>query len=267
MAFATRMFAEGEGLTASDLDTIRPVLQFGFGSQPGDETYTWTPVSEKLASFGFRRGKQTDLDRIEGGTGNVVVADELRWFDPEDVSSPFYPNVKPIVPIRLAILLGGTLYPLFTQHMDDLPRVRRGPGWAERAISTVDGFEGLEQAGLAGQSWAQEATGVRIGHALDAANQPDASRIISTGDSEVAAATFAADDTTSALAHIQQVTDDEEGLFFIDGSGNRVFLSRSDLSSAPYDTSVATFSSLPSASSAWLATIRSTRFFVSLARA
>lgn len=244
-ALGTRIFAEGEGITAAQLETIRPILQFAFASQPGDETYTWTTVSEKLESFTFRRGKQTDLDRIEAGRGRIIAADELRWFDSENFDGPFYPNVKPVRPIRISIQLGGVVYPLLTHHMDGLPRVRSGPGFARCQISTVDAFEALASAKLAGQSYVQEATGTRIGNVLDDISQPAAGRVLSAGDSEVAATTFADTDTTSALAHIQQCTDDEEGLFFIDGSGNRVFLSRSDLTSPPYSVSVATFSDKP----------------------
>jgi len=55
------------------------------------------------------------------------------------------------------------------------------------------------------------------------------------------AASFAANDTMKALTHLLQAQQDENGLFYIDGGGNVVFIHRHALIQSPYTVSQATF--------------------------
>jgi hypothetical protein len=138
--------------------------------------------------------------------------------------------------------VGSTDYPLTLMYVDKWPRTLRVRGdYTERTVSLVDGFAWLARAGLAGQSFPEQTTGERFTAVLDAVGWPTALRDIDTGNTTVAAVTFAPDDTTKALEHLYAVADSEEGLPYIKGDGKLRFVERHALLKAPFGTSQATF--------------------------
>lgn len=123
-------------------------IEIAFGSKPGDEVYVWTDVTEDYRGVQWKRGRQQELNQVETGTSALILRDLASAYDPENASSPYYPNVKPMVPVRATITIGEDVYPLFQHYVERWPRERRGPNYAERQISSVDGFELMNRASL-----------------------------------------------------------------------------------------------------------------------
>jgi hypothetical protein len=147
-----------------------------------------------------------------------------------------------MVPVRAYMRVGSTDYPLFLGYADKWPRTLRiRDAYTERTLSLVDGFASLARAGLAGQSFPEQTSGERFTAVLDAVGWPANLRDIDTGNTTVAAVTFAPDDQTKALEHLYAVADSEEGLPYIDASGELRFVGRHALLKAPFGTSQATF--------------------------
>src|SRR5581483_12131840 len=149
-------------------------------SRPRDEVYEWVDVTAYGRDLEWRRGRRNKLNRIEGGTGNVVVNDQTRVFDPDNTASVFYPHVLPLMPIRLTAMIGTTRYYCFQHYITDWSRNRIGPNYAERSLPTVDAFELFAAADLAGVDYPEELSGARLNRVLDTAGYPTL-RVISPG--------------------------------------------------------------------------------------
>lgn len=240
--------AVGASLPASSNALGPPllVLEMAFGAKPGDSAYVWTNVTSYARAMSWERGRQNELNRMETGTGGALLRDEDSHFDPDNTDSPFYPDVKPMMPVRARLSIGGTIYYLFQHFVERLPRpLRISDVYTERSITTVDGFDLLAAAGLEGQSYAQEASDVRVENVLDDADWSASARVIGDGSSVVAALTVEDGADTKALGHLLDVTDSENGLLFVDGAGRARFIGRHDLIQEPYTIVQATFSDAP----------------------
>lgn len=83
-----------------------------------------------------------------------------------------------------------------------------------------------------------ERADIRVGRVLDAIGWPSGKRDLNTAVVTLAAITL---DETNALSHLQKVQQTEDGLLFIAGDGDVQFHDRDARSTAPFDTSQATF--------------------------
>lgn len=217
--------------------------EIAFGYAPGSASPVWTDVSSYLRRFHITRGRQYEINQFQAGTATVTLRNLDRSFDPLYTSSAYYPNIVPLVPIRVKATFGGTTYTLFTGYVERWPQNREGPNYAETVLPCVDGFELLSLAILPGASYPSETTGARIGRVLDAISWPSSARNIATGQTSPPAYTFTTGDGVIALSHIQDCETAEIGQFFMDGSGTATFFDRhTSLGS----TSLGTFTDEPS---------------------
>lgn len=223
-------------------------LQMAVTSRPNDATYQWVDVSAYGRGIQWQRGRQNQLNRIEAGTGSVVVRDETRIFDPDNTSSSFYPYVLPMMPVRLIATIGSSRFYCFQHFIEDWTRARNGPNYAERTLPTVDAYEPFALADLAGVDYDEELSGVRLNNVLDTVDW-QGQRVIADGQSLMDPLTLDDNNATKALQHIQDVASGENGLAFIDGRGRFVFLDRYTQLGPPYSESQAIFSDIPVAGS------------------
>jgi hypothetical protein len=218
-------------------------VQAAFGSGPRTESPTWTEISPFVRGCSWARGRQNELNQIEAGTATVTLKDPASYFDPDNTSSPFYPNVKPGLPVRAYAAVGTSVYPLFYQFLERLPRTLRVTTvYTERQMQLVDGFALLAASGLGGNSYEDELSGTRVANVLDDVGWPASRRSIDVGASTLGQIGFAQEDDTRAQTHLQAVADSENGLLFVNGSGYLVFVDRHQLiQNAVYTESLATF--------------------------
>lgn len=224
-------------------------IYMAFGNKPTDPGFTFnTNITKYVRTFNYTRGRQVTLNTIEAGSGNVALNDSDRRFDPNNAASPYYPNVLPMKPILIIAQMSGYTYYLASHFVERWPRKRTGPNYAERDITTIDGFDMLSLFGLAGKDYATQLSGSLIAAILSDAMWPTSLVNIATGQSLIysggdSGTGFATTDTTTALPYIQQVVgpSGENGLFFIAGNGKATFLDRHSQFGPPYNTSQATF--------------------------
>lgn len=220
------------GFTATEvyLDGVQLELQVG------------VVTSGVVRHLSYQRGRQNEITRMETGTGRLILSDPNSDFDAGNTAGLHYPDVKPMVAVRALATIAGTNYPLFQHFAERWPRTVRVRGtYTEREVSTVDGFEWLARAGLASDVHAEQVTGARITTVLDNIGWSSALRDLDTGQATHAAVTFAAGDTTKALAHLLDIAESENGLLFIDAQGRVAFVERHALVKTPYTVSQVTF--------------------------
>lgn len=241
-----------------------PTLSCEIAFGPPTAGSVWTDVTERLVAFSIRRGRNSELDEFQAGTGSVVLLNSDRALDPANAASPYYPNVKPYRRLRLRATIYGTTYPVCTVYIEDYQQETQSPTAARVTLPVVDGFGALSRTKLNG-AFPQQRSDERVGAALSAAKWttgnswllglvgfgelgtstilgPFGDRVLYPGLSDVVGETL---DNVSALAHIQSVAQAELGWFFIDAAGAATFLGRPWLASSPYSVSQATFGDRP----------------------
>lgn len=82
-----------------------PTVQAAFGINPGTvpTTAQWTDISAYVTGAGCARGRSSETDAFTPGTFNAMLKNRDRRFDPDYTSSPYYPNVKPMVRLRYGL--------------------------------------------------------------------------------------------------------------------------------------------------------------------
>ena len=83
---------------------MQPVVELGLGSSPSDPNPTWTDVTEYVRvsdGIGVQRGRTGDGLQITPGTGTLTFDNTDQRFDPDNASSPYYPDLVDRTPIRI----------------------------------------------------------------------------------------------------------------------------------------------------------------------
>jgi hypothetical protein len=227
--------------------TVEATIEAAFGYGPKDTTLVWVDISDYVRTCFWQHGRQNELNQTQAGTANLTLKDPGSDWDPDNTGSPFYPDVKPGLPVRgyLTVTEDITVntYALFRGSVERLPRTSRVANtYTERQVDLIDGFALLSQASLGGFSYPVQMSDERVTDALDDIGWPSTLRDIDVGSATLDAKTFASDDTTAAQTHLQQVADSENGILFVNGAGDIRFISRLSLyQSAFYTTPSATF--------------------------
>ena len=233
--------------------------EIAFASDPGGGSPVYQDVSSRIMAVSIRRGRQYELDTIQPSTLSIRLDNGDRALDPTYTSSPFYPNVLPMRPIRISADWAGTTYYLYTGYVERWPiTTREAPAWGSATLVGIDGLATLSACLLTG-TFAQETTGQRISEVLTAAGWASSApvsasywkldtgqldtttrlsytpptTIIDAGRSTVQGVTIDTTTNTDALSHIQLMAAAERGLFFIDGQGRAVFHDRAHRFNTP----------------------------------
>jgi hypothetical protein len=183
-------------------------------------------VSASTLNISTRRGRNLLQDNYESGSATIKIVDPNGYFNPQNVSSPYYGLLQPLRKIQASAIYGGTTYGLFGGYITEYRYTY--PTGQETGYCTFicyDAFRLMYNSnvttvtgGTAGQTTAQ-----RVQSILTMIAWPPAFTSIGTG-----ATTVQADPgtTRTVLEAIQTCEFTEQGAFYIDENGVATFKGR-----------------------------------------
>ena len=186
-------------------------------------------VSSQVGKISIKGGYNLFQDQFQAATAKIRIFDQTGIWNPQNVTSPYYPNLVPMRKIRVAASYAGTTYYLFSGYITAYNYTYpTDQVIAYLDIDASDGFRLMRLANvttLAGTPSGQD-TGTRINTILNDISWPTNLREIETGGTE---SLCQADPGTArtALQAIKNVEFTEQGAFYMDGEGDAVFRSRS----------------------------------------
>lgn len=119
-------------------------FEVGFGATPLLASPAFTDLASDLETLTVSRGRQSDDDSAQTGTCQGTLVDDTRKYDPNNAAGAYYPNVQPMLPVRVLATLDGTTYSVFYGWVDvqnGWVRVETEAGFATVLVPCNDGFE------------------------------------------------------------------------------------------------------------------------------
>src|SRR5207244_12783432 len=144
-----------------------PVLtvQCSFSTNPM-ATPVWTDISHWVQSIDTRRGRNTELDRVEAGTATILLDNRDRRFDPSNATSPYYPNVIPLRRIQILASWSTYTYPVFTGYVEGWPQAYSRWDDINSQVTVSDAFKVFNLVQL-NTAYPQQRSDARVGAVLD----------------------------------------------------------------------------------------------------
>lgn len=211
-------------ISGSHLPHVR--IDVDFTNDPTSSTRTWTDITAYCRDFRIERGRENELSQSTPGRLDLELDNRDRRFDPTYISSPYYPNVLPTRRVRVRARWDLVDYNLFLGYVDDWPLSWPDDGLnAIVEVSATDAFKVLNLYDLGGKSYSTQLSSARAGTVLYDAGFGTAEYSLQTGQSTMPAfGTIAVG--SYALAHLQEVTQSEHGVLFVNGGGTIIFQDR-----------------------------------------
>jgi hypothetical protein len=208
-------------------------LDFAILAEPGTQI---VDVSNIVAQIDTRKERNLFQDKYQSGTATVRITDENGDWNPQNTSSPYYPNLVPLRSIIIEAELSGTVYPIFkgyiTEYRYTYPKDQE-IGYVDLICSDAFRLVFNSNVTTVTGAVAGEGTGTRVGKILDTIGWPDSARSLMTGDTLCQADPGT---TRTALAAIETATFTEQGAFYFDKGGNAVFKDRTFIYESAADT-------------------------------
>ena len=219
-----------------------------------DQAADIVDITDMVMSTSTRRGRNRILSNFEAGTATVTINDPNSYFNPQNVTGPYYGKLIPLRKIRIwaDTVVQGVTYriALFSGYINsfDTSFYQGVQQTSTVTLQCTDGFrllnnvatltpEGISLPGCT----AGQLSGPRVNSILDYASFPDSLRNIDPGNS-----TMQADPggQRTVLQAIQTVEQSEFGAFFMSRQGEARFLSRDNVSTLA-DATVRNYSDIP----------------------
>jgi hypothetical protein len=186
-------------------------------------------LTPNVYSISIRRGRNIMRDTYEAGTATVRVLDPDSYFNPQSVTSPYYPYLTPLRKVRISATTDTDQHFLFSGYVTDYKYsypTSQETGYVDIVCS--DAFRLFQMANVTTVTGATagQNTGARIGKILDQVSFPNSMRTIATGLN-----TCVVDPGTqrTSLEAIKNAEFSETGAFYCDGSGTAIFKNRSEV--------------------------------------
>jgi hypothetical protein len=203
------------------LDTSQ--LDFAVLGEPGQVIID---VSNQVSKIDTRKERNLFQDKYLAGTATVRILDQNGDWNPQNTSSPYFPNLVPLRSIIIEANYSGTVYPIFKGYIQEYlytyPKDQE-IGYVD--LICTDAFRLIFNSNVTTvtDAVAGQDTGTRVDKILDTIGWPSSARSIMTGNTLCQADPAT---TRSALAAIETVTFTEQGAFYFDKAGNAVFKDR-----------------------------------------
>lgn len=201
-------------------------------------------VSSSVASISTRRERNLLQEKFLNSTATVRILDPNGYWNPQNTSSPYYPNLVPLRKIQIQATYSGTTYPIFLGYITDYlytyPK-NQDVGYVD--LICTDAFKLLYNSLISTVPAAVDGdpTGTRIGQILDLIGWNPNARTIATGNT-----LCQTDPATprSALDAIRTLEFTEQGAFYINKAGYAVFKSRQQVYDSKSSATITKFSNV-----------------------
>jgi hypothetical protein len=115
----------------------------------------WTDASADSTHATWDRGRSTELDQFQGGSGSVTLKNADRKYDPEYAAGPYYGKLLPRKRIRIGFAYNGTTYWKFYGYIKGWPQAYAGPKMSFVTVTATDAFK-VFAGGRLPSAWAQK---------------------------------------------------------------------------------------------------------------
>jgi len=196
-----------------------------FGSS--DVVIPTVDLTPNVYSISIRRGRNIMKDAYEAGTATVRVLDPAGFFNPQSVTSPYYPYLTPLRKLRISATTDTAEHFLFSGYVTDYKySFPQGQETAFVDLVCADGFRLFQMAniGTVADTPAGQKTGERIDAILDDVQFPPSMRTISTGDNSCIADPGTVRTTLEAIKNVE--FSEGMGAFYMSPDGTAIFKSR-----------------------------------------
>jgi hypothetical protein len=188
-------------------------------------------ITDQVRKISTRHGRDRAFEEYLPGEATIEFYDFTGDWNPNNTSSPYYPQVKPMRQVRVTANYQGNDYSIFAGYITswDYTWADQSVDFAIVTVRAVDAFRLLQLANIETVTGAanKDLPGERINLILDEIGWPAGQRLIDDGDTELE------NDPggfRSALSAIQIIEQSDLGAFYIDHDGKAVYLSRQSLS-------------------------------------
>jgi hypothetical protein len=196
-----------------------------FGS--ADVVLPTVDLTPNVYSISIRRGRNLMKDTYEAGTAVVRVLDPQGYFNPQSVTSPYYPYLTPLRKIRISATTTTSTKFLFSGYVNDYKYYfPQGQETAYVDIMCTDGFRLLQMAnvGTIATTPAGQTTGTRIDKILDDVQWPVSMRSVATGQNTCIADPATIRTTLEAVKNVE--FSEGLGAFYMSPDGTATFEDR-----------------------------------------
>lgn len=188
-------------------------------------------VTDQVQLVSTSRGRNGLTEVFQSGTATVRIADELGYFNPENLASPYAGYILPLRKIQLIAVnnnnVPATEHPIFAGYITGYQYTQsQFVGEVNyTTLSAVDGFRLLQLAQITdvpGSTYG-DLSGTRVNQILDVIEWPSSMRDVDAGLTQLL------DDPgtpRTSLNALQNVTLSEFGAIYMGGEGNVYFQDR-----------------------------------------
>lgn len=188
-------------------------------------------VSSTVQQISIRRGRDRMFEEYTPGEAIIQFQDFTGDWNPDNHSSPYFGQIKPMRQVRVHTTYSSNTYYLFTGFITswDWEWPDQAADYALVTVRCVDAFRLLQLSNITSVTGAanKDLPGERINLILDEINWPSTLRSIQDGDTELE---NDPGDLRQTLQALQTIEQSDLGALFIDGNGYVTYLSRNGLS-------------------------------------
>ena len=212
-----------------------------------DATSNVVDISTQVTQISIQGGYNLLTDQFEASICNFRIYDPLGLWNPQNTLSPYYGKLMPNRKVRVSTTYLGVGHFLFSGYASSYNYTYPKDqiiGYVD--ILATDAFRlfQLTSVSTIAATPSGQSTGARINAILDSISWPTSMRSIDTGDSLCQADPATTRTALGALKNVEMV---EQGAFYINGEGNAVFKSRSNVEKTNGADPVTTFNNNGSA--------------------
>ena len=199
-------------------------VEVDFANDPSGTTRDWTDITADVRSLSYTRSGRNDvLQRTSTGTLSMVLDNASGDYDPSNAASVYAPGPKRMRWIRVTAQWAGDAYPrwqgLVTSWAASWPQAGKD---SVVSVTASDALKVLNLTDIGGSVFPAQRTDERVSLICSLVNLVAG---VATGQTDVVASGTISPNT-SALSHLQDVEDTENGRLYADASAQIIFQDR-----------------------------------------